>query len=137
MKRQRYSQRQWRQFIRQQRTSGLGVKAFCRRQGLAPSTFFRWQRELGVPDGPVCGRSASTRRATVPARSEEGRSGGRAGFVELVARADRSNSGTGVADVAGASTAAAIELVLVNGLVVRVRPGFDPATLRQVVEALS
>jgi hypothetical protein len=44
----------WRQIIREQAGSGLGVGAFCRDNGLAPSTFFTWKRRLRG-SGPASG----------------------------------------------------------------------------------
>ena len=38
----------WRDLIERQRTSGLSVAVFCRRAGVAASSFFAWKRKLGV-----------------------------------------------------------------------------------------
>lgn len=40
--------RKWRDFILRQQASGLSVAAFCRREGLAESSFFTWKRKLAT-----------------------------------------------------------------------------------------
>ncbi len=37
----------WRDLIERQRASGFSVAAFCRRDGVAASSFFAWKRKLG------------------------------------------------------------------------------------------
>jgi hypothetical protein len=39
-------ERQWRQIIREWRQSGLSVRVFCARRGLAQPSFYAWRREL-------------------------------------------------------------------------------------------
>jgi hypothetical protein len=51
-------ERQWRRWISQWRTSGLSVRAFCARHGLATASFYNWRRVLE--------RRASERPAFVP-----------------------------------------------------------------------
>lgn len=36
----------WRQVVARWKQSGLGVPAFCRREGLNQTTFYRWRSEL-------------------------------------------------------------------------------------------
>lgn len=44
----------WRDLIERQRASGLSVAVFCRRDGVAASSFFAWKRKLGsTPATPV------------------------------------------------------------------------------------
>ena len=94
-------ERQWRHRIDQWRVSGLSVRAFCARHGLATASFYNWRRVLE--------RRAMERPAFVP--------------VQVVA------------DVVPAQ-ASALELVLTDGRTVRVAPGFDAATLRQLLTVL-
>jgi transposase-like protein len=50
------ARKRWEKIIRQQRSSRLGVSAFCRREGVAESTLFAWKRRLaaeGVEEGPA------------------------------------------------------------------------------------
>lgn len=110
-KRCRLTADRWRELIERQGSSGLSVKAFCRREGVAVSTFFAWRRKL---------RAAPT-------------------FVELtgeVEAADASDSTDGH-DAEASGFSAPIELVLPGGVTVHVWPGFDASTLRRLVEALS
>ena len=112
MSKQRLSRERWRELIAQQRAGELTVVAFCRRHGLAASTFFNWKRRLesegeGLDD------------AEVAACADE------PSFVEVTPEALTSGSDE------------PIEVLLSSGVVVRVRRGFDTSTLRQLVEALS
>jgi hypothetical protein len=91
---------QWRGWIGEWRASGLSVRAFCARRGLATHRFYYWRRVLE--------RHAAEKAAFVP--------------VQVVA------------DVSPAP-ASALELVL-HGRIVRVAPGFDAATLRQLLTVL-
>src|SRR4051794_23258575 len=95
-------ERQWRRRIAQWRTSGLSVRDFCARHGLATPSFYAWRRTLQQ-------RAA----AAAPA------------FVAVQVVAD-----------APPAPASVLELVLADGRIVRVAPGFDAATLRQLLTAL-
>jgi hypothetical protein len=95
-------EQQWRRCIEQWRASGLSVRTFCARHGLATASFYNWRRVL-------------QRRA-----AEES-----AVFVPVQVVAD-----------AVPAQASALEVVLVDGRAVRVAPGFDAATLRQLLAVL-
>ena len=94
-------EQQWRRRISQWRASGLSVRAFCARYGLATASFYHWRRVL------------ERRGAEAPA------------FVPVQVVAD-----------AVPAQASALEVVLVDGRVVRVVPGFDAATLRRLLAVL-
>jgi hypothetical protein len=94
-------EQQWRRWIDQWRASGLSVRAFCARHGLATARFYNWRRVLE--------RRAVEEPAFVP--------------VQVVA--------DGVP-----TQASALEIVLADGRVVRVAPGFDAATLRRLLAVL-
>src|SRR5262245_47991869 len=94
-------ERQWRRWIGEWRASGLSVRAFCDRRGLALPTFYAWRRTL------------ERRAAEVPA------------FVPVQVVAE-----------AVPALATALEVVLTDGRMVRVAPGFDAATLRQLLAVL-
>jgi len=94
-------EQQWRRWIDQRRASGLSVRDFCARHGLATASFYAWRRVLE--------RRAAERPAFVP--------------VQVVADAVPTQART-------------LEVVLTNGRTVRVAPGFDAATLRQVLAVL-
>lgn len=53
----------WRNLLNRQRTSGLDARAFCRRQGLAESSFHFWRRTIRQRDAA----SPKTVPAFVPA----------------------------------------------------------------------
>jgi hypothetical protein len=94
-------ERQWRQWITEWRASGLSVRAFCDRRGLATPSFYHWRRVLE--------QRATEKAAFVP--------------VQVVAEAVP-------------ALATALEVVLTDGRMVRVAPGFDAATLRQLLAVL-
>ena len=94
-------ERQWRRWINQWRASGLSVRDFCDRRGLATASFYYWRRVLE--------RRAAKQAAVVP--------------VDIMVDAMP-------------APASALEVVLANGPVVRVAPGFDAATLRQLLSVL-
>jgi hypothetical protein len=94
-------ERQWRHWIAEWRASGLSVRDFCGRRGLATPNFYHWRRVLE--------RRAAEQAAFVP--------------VQVVAEAVP-------------ILASALELVLTDGRTVRVAPGFDAATLRQLPAVL-
>jgi transposase len=94
-------EQQWRCWIGEWRASGLSVRAFCERRGLATPTFYAWRRTLE--------RRAAQKAAFVP--------------VQVLA------------DALPAQTSA-LEVVLAEGRTVRVAPGFDAATLRQLLAVL-
>ena len=92
---------QWRGWIGEWRASGLSVRAFCERRGLATHRFYYWRRVLE--------RRPVEKAAFVP--------------VQVVAEAVP-------------ALATALEVVLTDGRMVRVAPGFDAATLRQLLAVL-
>ena len=94
-------ERQWRRWINQWRASGLSVRHFCDRGGLATASFYYWRRVLD--------RHAAEQAAVVPVHV----------LVDAVP-----------------VQASALEVVLANGPVVRVAPGFDAGTLRQLLTVL-
>jgi hypothetical protein len=97
----------WRQIIEQQQNSGLGVAGFCRRQQVAPSSFFAWKRRL----------AREAQAAPV--------------FVQLTpASVPQPDSPTG-------SSNGEIELHLGQGRHVVLKPGFDGPTLAAVLAVLS
>jgi transposase-like protein len=117
MSKQRLSRQRWRELVDEQRAGGLSVDAFCKRHGLATSTFFNWARRF-KSESPSAVAQASADAA----------------FVELEAPPASPLTKT---DASASNTMPPIELVLPNGLVLRVRRGFDPRLLQQVVEALA
>ncbi len=54
-------ERWWREAVKRFVRSGLGVRAFCRREGLTESAFYFWRRELDRRDGEELSRDTSPR----------------------------------------------------------------------------
>jgi transposase len=113
----------WRLAIGEQVGSGLSVRGFCAREGLSENNFYAWRRQLSLRDAERSSASAG------PA------------FVEVRADSPLGDDVQPPGDIgalsAGQDVAAALELVLSNGVMVRVREGFDAATLRRLIEVLS
>jgi hypothetical protein len=96
------------------RSSGLSGAAFCRERNLRTQRLHYWRERLGYPIKVVGGCRSSVVPPS-PLSSE--------GFVQVVAGPSPSVPSTSVD-------------IVVGGAVVRVRPGFDAALLRDVVQAL-
>jgi len=112
--RDRGKERFWRRVIRQWRGSELTIRDFCGQHRLAEPSFYAWRRTLAERD-----QQARRKRRRVgngqPAPNQP------PVFVPV--------------RVAPASSAP-LEVVLGQGRVVRVAPGFDAATLRQLLAVL-
>lgn len=107
MARRRLTAERWRELIEQQRADCLSVTAFCRRHGLALSTYYAWRQRVRTPQAADAPR-----------------------FVELTATGESGSAREmALIEVRLASGVSA-------GVHVRVPVGFDAATLRRVVEAL-
>jgi transposase len=94
-------EQQWRRWLHQWQKSGLSVREFCVRHGLAQPNFYAWRREIKHRDG-----AAAT---FVP--------------VQVVPEAEPVPAGR-------------FEVVLAGGRTLRVAPGFDAATLRELLAVL-
>ena len=103
----------WRRAVEDWRGSGLSVRAYCAQAGLSEPSFYVWRREL---------------QRREPQRREP-------------QRRDRWAASTSVPTFVPvqvlAETGAAIEIVLPQGAVVRVRSGFDRQTLQDVIAILA
>src|SRR5262245_32843048 len=109
----------WRRTIRQQRRSGLSVRAFCLREGLKVGAFRWWRQALARRD-----REAS---ATAP----DDRDGEPTEVVPTFLPVRLVDLET-----LPARPSPPLEIVLPTGPIVRVHPGFDPRTLGQVLAVL-
>ena len=96
----------WRRIILRQQRSGLSIAGYCRRHEVPPASFFAWKRRLGQ----------DAARTSPPT------------FVPVVP--------TPAEPPAPEATPGAIELCLDRGRRLLLRPGFDPATLRQALAIL-
>ena len=101
-------EQQWRQRFRQWRASGLTVRAFCEERGLSEPSFYAWRRVLAERGAEERGAEASV---FVP--------------VEVVSELPL-----------GVAARPPLELVVSERRLVRVHPGFDAATLRQLLAVL-
>src|SRR5438270_3959322 len=97
-------EQRWRQLIGQWQRSGLTVRAFCQRQGVAVASFYAWRRTLRQRNSSAC----PTRRPVT--------------FLPVHVRPDGSDGG---------DAPPPLELVLPNGRRLRIPPGYNDAQLRQ------
>jgi transposase len=107
-------QQHWLDLMRRWQQSSCSVRAFCARYGLTQASFYFWRRVLRER-GLLQERPAPARPtlSTPPP----------AAFVKLTLDAD-------------APSTTAVEVVLNDRRRLRVHPGFDPATLLQLVRLL-
>jgi transposase len=112
-------ERFWRRTIRRQEKSGLGVRDFCRGEGLKDWTFRWWRQELArrdrqsasAPQSQQVGNPIEAAPSFLPVR-----------VIDLESVMPR--------------PPALIEIVLPSGPTVRVPAGFDPGTLGAVLSVL-
>jgi len=105
----------WREQIGVPAQSGLTVRAFCRRRGLAENLFYAWRRELAIRDRELAPTEVESASRRTP-------------FVEVVSAPPESSPAT-----------PAIEIVLTPASPARrivIAAGFDPATLSAVLDVL-
>jgi hypothetical protein len=111
----------WRRMLRLWRRSGpTTVRDFCAEHGLTEPSFYSWRRI-------IVERDRARRRP--PRRADNGRTG--AGRKQLDEPAF-----VPLGVLPATCTPTALELVLGPGRIVRVPPGFDAATLRQLLAVL-
>jgi hypothetical protein len=89
--------------------SGANTAAFCATEGLDVRTYNRWKGQL------MARRSEQRSEQTSPAASPK--------LVDVTA-------------LLTPQAAGAVEVILLDGIRLRITPDFDPTTLRRVVEAL-
>lgn len=82
----------WRELLARQRGSGLSIKAYCAKAGVAVATFFVWKRRLGTGGAPATVGFAPVRvqPETVPEAA--------AGGIEILFPRDRRVRLTGTVD---------------------------------------
>ena len=115
---------QWRLRIEDQRQSGLTVAEFCRREGVSSATFYSWRRKLLGKSPSRSKRTARRQPAGTPTPGvgPEPKAPSDATFVQL--------------PLTPASTSPWIEMVLVEGTIIRV-PQQNLTALQTVLHALS
>jgi hypothetical protein len=120
--------RDWSAIMADFNRSGLTQAEFCRRRHISVSSFRSWLygRRHGFPtSGPS--ESHCPAPASAPAKSPT------PDFLPVHIRPD---SRIATSDDHVSQPAAALELVLSDGHFVRVPPGFDAATLHQLLDVL-
>jgi len=104
----------WRRVLLQGPGPGQTIRAYCEQVGVSEQNFYRWRQRLADPTRAE--RPITARRRRRPELQDAPL------FVPV--------------EVAHTPTPNSIELILKNGQVVRVLPGFDAATLAQLVAVL-
>jgi transposase len=106
-------QQRWLDLVQRWQLSRLTVRAFCERHGLTEASFYLWRRILR--ERGLLPQRTPTQHQPHPSIA--------APFVKLTVAARTTDAAT-------------LELVLNEHRLLRVRPGFDPDTLRQLVRLL-
>jgi transposase len=101
----------WRMAIEEQATSGLSVREFCRREGIAEASFFAWRREIRRRDGSV-----DEAAELVP--------------VQVV---DKLSPAT----VPSSETGGLLEIVTPSGFTLRLDDHIEPAQLRALLQTIA
>lgn len=114
----------WREILRRQGESGLSVAAFCRRSRISQPSFYVWRRRLHEAATLTEVRASGT-FAEVCVSPESSRVGG--------SSQSRLPQQGGARDLPHQD--GVLELVLLGGRRIVVRPGFDRATLLALIDA--
>ena len=115
----RASREVWAKRVERWKDSGLSAKEFAAELDVSPNTLTFWKWKLGK--GATAADASSAGRSKQEATS---RRAARQRFLQLVPVSPASRSGT------------ALELVFSEGLMLRVAPGFDEATLLRLIALL-
>lgn len=121
----------WREIFRQHRQSGLNIRAFCRKNGLAEPLFYAWRREVGRR-GPVKSERIGNMQQTASAKSA------RHSLSEPIKR--KTNAAMFVpiklsGGVAMSPSCEAVECVLPGGVILRCPVNMEPAKIASLVHA--
>ena len=118
------SRKYWVQKCQAYKQSGLGSNKFCQSHGLAKSSFHRWFKRLEI-EGALEGEFISVEVEGPPA----------AFIAERIPGAVASNPQH--CEEGEFEAPCDFKLIFKRGIVLTVPAGFDPLTLRQIVEVLS
>jgi hypothetical protein len=120
---ERATRAEWERRVARWRRSRLSAKEFATREGFNASTLAFWSWKLGTPKGSVTQRRRT--RGGAPSRKQNP-------GIER----DASEAFVGFELVAPKAASPDLELVLDDGLRVRVPAGFDAPTLERMVALL-
>jgi transposase-like protein len=121
--RDRGKERFWRRMVRLWRRSGLTIRGFCDDHGLSEPSFYSWRRVLAARDHGTA-RVKTARSVRARRQSGNGRCQKAPAFVPVHVVPPLAADGS------------SLEVVLSNQRVLRVAPGFDAATLRQLLAVM-
>ena len=110
----------WRDLVERQRTSGLKIARFCAEAGVSQNSFYVWKKRLQT--------TAQQGRAAMPPRKHRRKKAAAKSLIPVRVIPDVSHQ---------PPTAKAIEIAWPNGIALRVAPGCDSETLREVFGLLS
>jgi len=105
----------WRDLVERQPASGLNITRFCADAGVSQNAFYVWKKRLLT--------TAQQIRAARPRRKHRRKKAGAKSLVPVRIIPDVSHQ---------PQTAQAIEIAWPNGIALRVAPGCDSKTLREV-----
>ena len=108
----------WRRHLQRQAASGLSARGYCQARNLSLSGFYWWKREIAARDAEGNGRGGSA--------------GGSPAFAEVLL----SRAGVAAPEGLGGGAPSGVEVVLSDGVSIRLARGFDAETLRHAVEAV-
>jgi hypothetical protein len=111
----------WRQTLLRWESSGLSIRAFCKRERIHESQFWWWRRRLG--GRPKTSTTSSSPIVSSPSAGSDPSSSGPA-FVPIAVVSD------------SPSASSAIDIRLASGHRLRVRAGCDCRLLAEVVAVL-
>jgi transposase len=115
----------WRRMMARWRRSHLTVRDFCAEQSLSEPSFSAWRQTLARRDAVA----PSALPAPVPPASDPPPLAGMPAFLPVHVVADSPQPAAVPTDVP-------LDLVLPSGLIIRVRPDFDAATLQRLLAIL-
>jgi hypothetical protein len=122
---------EWRERLKRQLGSGLTIDAFCQKEGVSTSMFYRWQRHLQEPSS-IATTSETADAAQHPGKKRGGRPRRQSAEVAPAAKQPREFLRLPVRSVRSMPW---IELTLVDGTVVRI-PQDNHAALATVLRTL-
>ena len=125
---------QWRRRIERQRSSGLSIAEFCRREGLSQASFHAWKRKLRTSSSPAPSQETATQRSSQGRRARVSRRPAARSFSPSHSAPTGSPSFLQL-PVPGTRSSPWIELTLVDGTVIRV-PQQNLVALQTVLRVL-